>query len=146
MPKYALHVANVATGTAAKTHLQLVTPATRRAWPLRLVVSLAGVTASDVPGDVDLVIQTGAGTSSALTPTKMDAAETSAICTALQGFSGTEPTYGDYLYRGQLTPNGGYLDVPLDDLGIVVAAGTRLGLVLTFAATVVATSSLYYSE
>lgn len=100
----------------AKTLVQLV-PATNR--PLRIIelgISFDSVLSTDAPVAVDLMRQSTAGTSSALTLVSDQEDEAASIvCTGLQTFT-VEPTAGNILRTWHVSPIGGLFVVqwPLD--------------------------------
>lgn len=99
-----------------KTIVQLVPAANR---PLRIIeigVSFDSVTSTDAPVAVDLIRQSTAGTSSALTLVSDQEDEAASIvCTGLQTFT-AEPTAGSILRTWHVSPIGGLLVIqwPLD--------------------------------
>lgn len=115
----------------AKTFLQLVTGATRKAWVKEIGISFKSVTATDVPGLVQLVRQSTAGTASALTPTPDVEGHPVAITTAQEIFT-VEPTSGVVIKEWELTPIGGLFvyQLPLGD-EIEMAVSSKLGLLVT---------------
>lgn len=135
MGLYVVHARNETLAAATvETLLQVVAPATKRLRVVAWGISLAGVTASEVPGDIELLRQTTAGTASAFTPVKLDEADPAAIATAQVTFT-AEPTAGDILHPIQLTPNGGTWEVSYaPDERPVVAASGRIGIRANFAA------------
>lgn len=140
---YTASVDGVALAAAtAKTIIQLVTPATARMELLELDISLDGVTAAAVPGLVELITQTTAGTMSALTPTQDDTAAPASLVTA-QHTATAEPTTGTLLMRKwRVSPYGGLGVFRFDGLKLNVSS--RLGLRCTFAAIVNVTANLTY--
>lgn len=117
----------------AKTLLQVVTGATRRAKITEIGIGFASVTSTDGPVLIELREQSTAGTSSANTPVAIDRADPSAIATALDTFT-VEPT--DTGLRGpgpwKVTPIGGTFvyQFPAGQ-ELELAVSTRLGLRLT---------------
>lgn len=120
------------TASTVKTCVQYVagsaTIARVRAWG----ISLDGVTAANVPGDIELLRQTTAGTASALTPVDWDDRARTAEGTAQKTFT-VEPTAGAILHPVQLTPNGGVFEVWYGDDGPQVPASGRIGIRANFA-------------
>ncbi|MFI5228398.1 MAG: hypothetical protein ACHQWU_04970 [Gemmatimonadales bacterium] len=115
----------------AKTVLQLVLGATRRAKILEIGVSLESITSTDQPGLVELRKQSTAGTSTSFTPNPVDAADPAAIQTALNTFT-AEPTDVAAVFPPmRLTPVGGLL-VYAWTVDLLPAVSTRVGLRLTF--------------
>jgi len=130
----AQHIARVsavaAASAAAKTVLQVVAGTVRplvKAWE----VSFDGADSTKTPVLVELIRQTTAGTSSALTLVKHDEASMAAISAALQTFT-AEPTAGDILASVYLSPAGGIYSYqfPLGDEPVIAASG-RIGIRVT---------------
>ena len=132
--------------TVAETLLQLVTPATRRAKVTGFSIALESVTATDVPVLVELMLQTTAGTASAVTPTPFDQADPAALCTAQKSFT-AEPTASTVIRRLKLTPIGGLIvyDFPEGE-EITMAVSTRLGLRVTAPQAQTGTAELRHQE
>lgn len=132
-------------GAAVKTGVQFVAaasgPVRIRAWG----ISLDGVTAANVPGDVELLRQTTAGTASALTPVDWEDGARTALGTAQKTFT-VEPTAGAILHPLQLTPNGGLYEAWYGDDGPTVPASGRVGIRGTFANNVNATFWMLVEE
>lgn len=104
MDAYSAGRDNVALAAAtAKTVVQIVTPATIRALVRELHISFDGVTAAAVPGLVELVAQTTAGTMSALTPVADDPAAPASLVTA-QHTATVEPASGNVHRSWRLSP------------------------------------------
>lgn len=124
---------NLAAATA-ETLLAVTAPAATKIRVVAWGASLAGVTASEIPGDVELLRQTTAGTGSAFTPKKLDESDPAAASTAKITFT-VEPTSTDILHPIQLTPNGGLFEVEYaPDRRPVVAASGIIAIRATFAA------------
>jgi hypothetical protein len=96
---------DVSVTTAATTILQIATPSTRRAKIIEAWVSFNSVTATDVPGLVELVQATSNGTSSAMTPVAWDRADPAALCAAAITFT-VEPTGPTVLMPFKQSPIG----------------------------------------
>jgi hypothetical protein len=128
---------------ATETLIQVVTGSTREARIKEWSVSFNGVDSTDEPILVELLRQTTAGTSSALTMVKNNPSDPAIIATALQDFS-AEPTAGDVLWSEYITPAGGFdrVQLPLGE-EIVVAVSSRIGLRCTTAAGVTASAAAY---
>jgi len=131
----AQHIARVsavaAAAAAAKTLLQVVAGATKRLQVKAFEVSFDGADSTKTPVLVELIRQTTAGTSAALTLVKHDEASEAAIGTALQTFT-AEPTAGDILASVYLSPAGGIYSYqyPLGDEPVVAVSG-RIGIRVT---------------
>jgi hypothetical protein len=111
-----------------KTVLQIVPAANRPVRAIELGISFDSVTSTDAPVVVELVRQSTAGTSSALTLVEDQENESaSLVMTGLQTFT-AEPTLGNILRTWHISPIGGLFVIqwPLDREP--VALGTRLGI------------------
>lgn len=146
MGLYVVHSRNEALAAAtAETLLQVVAAATKRVQVRAWGISFDGVTASNVPGDIELLRQTSAGTASAFTVVKFDEAEPAALASAQNQFT-VEPSAGDILHPVQLTPNGGVFEVDYGDDGPWVAASGRIGIRANFANIVNVSAWLKFKE
>lgn len=131
----AQHIARVsavaAASAAAKTLLQVVTGATKRALVKSWEVSFDGADTTKTPILVELIRQTTAGTASALTLVKHDEASETVIATGQQTFT-VEPTAGDVLHSVYLSPAGGIFSYqyPLGEEPVVGVSG-RVGIRVT---------------
>ena len=121
----------------AKTVLQIVAPTNQRLAILGFSISFDGILATAEPVQVDLVVQTTAGTSSAGTPVKeMVGLGSEAIQTTSRKTITVEPTTTDVLRRYEVHPQSGReVRFGLDD-EIILAGGTRLGIRCTAPAIV----------
>lgn len=147
MPLYVVRVMDEALAAAtAETLLQVAAPATRKLQVRAWGISCDGVTASAVPGNVELLRQTTAGTGAAFTPLEWDEGDTPSLASAAAGTFSAEPTAGDIIHPIQLTPNGGLFECDYGDEGPWVAASGRIGIRATFAAIVNVTAWLRYKE
>lgn len=129
MPLYIARISGEPVATAAtETLVQVVTGATRRVKIKEWGISFDGADATKTPIQVDLLRQTTAGTSAALTVVQNDPADPAVISTALKTFT-AEPTASDVLWSEQLSPAGGFdrVQLPLGE-EIIVAVSTRIGL------------------
>jgi len=123
---------SLSSGTA-KTALQLVTGATRRAKILEVGLSGVSVTSTDPAILMEFLLQTSAGTSSSYTPALIDLGDPVAISTALNTIT-VEPSGTTAVGPGpwQVTPVGGLYVYPFaSDQEIRVPISTRVGLRLT---------------
>lgn len=125
-----------------KTLVQVVTATNQRAHLRGFGVSFNGVDATKTPILAEVLRQTTAGTSSALTIVKGDPDSTT-IASALQTFS-AEPTASDVLWSQYFTPVGGGCDITLyPDDEWMIASATRIGLRVTTATGVTCDASAY---
>lgn len=147
MAKYTVTAKGVATTTVARTIVQVLAPAGARIKLKGWRISFSGTSAAAVPGDVDILRQTTAGTATALTPAKTDEADEAARSTAAMAHT-AEPTAGDVLESAKVTPNGGIWAEPAcnDGDGYAVAGGGRIAVRTTYAADVTVTVTLWVEE
>lgn len=146
MAKFMLVSENEAlTAATVKTMLQYVAPSGTQARVRAWHISLDGVTAANVPGDIELLIQTTAGTATSLTMVDWQGQGLTARGSAQRTFT-AEPTASSVLWALQLTPNGGaYGEWPGDE-GPTLAASSRVGLRANFANNVNATVWMLIEE
>lgn len=119
------------TAASTKTLAQIVTTTNMRSYLCGWGVSFNGNDATKAPILVDVLRQTTAGTSSALTIVEADTGNTNPVTTALQTFT-VEPTAGDILWSMYFTPVGGGIDISLypgDEF--VLPPSTRIGIRVT---------------
>jgi hypothetical protein len=135
------NTAQVATGTSAKTILQIVAASNHRVVLNTIVVSFEGVTVTDAPIQVRVLRQSTAGTMSALTLVKDgDTAETLEV--SAQHTASAEPTAGDVLESQMVHPQSSRVFVG----PYVVPGGGRLGVEVTAAVGVDCIVSAYGEE
>lgn len=105
---YSITINDVALAAAtAKTILELASPSTRKAKIRRWWVNFDGVTASAVPGRVQLIKKTATITGTALTPRPKDPDMPAALCTAKHTATG-EGTDGNIHEEHRIPPTSGY--------------------------------------
>lgn len=122
-----------------QTLIQIATPATRRAWWKSFSVSGQDTDGTKVPGRVDIIRQTSAGTGgTGVTPRPIRPSNPAALSTAIERPT-AEPTDGGIVVGGPwyVTTVGGLfvLQIPLGD-EIEMDVSTRLGIRLTTAGTI----------
>lgn len=132
MALYTARVAGVSiTASTAKTLVQVV-PGTNT--PVRVIevgVSFTSTTSTDVPVQIDMLRQSTAGTSSALTlVADQESNSKTAVATALQTFT-AEPTAGNVLRSWQVTPIGGLFVIQFPLGREPDALTNRIGLKVT---------------
>lgn len=139
--------ADVATGTAAKTIIQIKAGSTKRCKLVEWGISFEGTTSTDPPVDVRLLRQTTDGTAgSALTPVEWDEGGEAALFTSGMNFS-AEPAAGDVLAVYQVTPNGGLLVIQYPfGREITLATSGRVGIECTTGVTVDARAYMVVEE
>jgi hypothetical protein len=137
--------AEVATGTSAKTLLQIVAPANQRLAVKGYAISFDGVAGDAAPIIVDVLRQSTAGTMSSLTPAN-DGVGSETIQSTAQHTATAEPTAGAILRSDNIHPQTGVEFRYAFDEEILVAGGGRLGLRVTAGANVNALSRFLYEE
>lgn len=136
----------IATGTAAKTLLQVVAASNHRIKIDRLSVSFKGTSATDAPIKVRVLRQTTAGTMSSLTLTKGNDSDDETLQTTAQHTATAEPAAGDVLESKEVHPQTGYeLILPLGQ-EIIVKGGGRLGIEVTAGVSVSAIAEMHGEE
>jgi hypothetical protein len=126
---------NIATGTSAKTLMQIVAPTNQRVILIEFGISFRGTSATDPPVLVELLRQTTAGTMTSLTLVKADQSIAETIQSTAQHTSTGEPTAGDVYKSFNVHPQRGIIwqPGPLDQL--MIPGGNRLGLRCTVGTT-----------
>lgn len=140
--KFRANTGQVATGTAAKTIMQLVAASNHRIIVSKIVVSFEGVTATDAPIQVRVLRQTTAGTMSALTPVKDSDSDDETLQTTAQHTATAEPTAGDVLESQLVHPQSSRVFVG----PYIVKGGGRLGVEVTSGVNIDCIVSAYGEE
>lgn len=136
----------IATGTAAKTLIQLVAPTNHKVVLEGFGVSFDGVSSTAAPIQVVLIFQTSAGTMTSGTPVKSDGGTAETLLTTSNHTATAEPTDdSEVIRRWNVHPQGG-IDITFDLDEIILGGGDRLGLVVTAAATVNANAYMKFEE
>lgn len=137
-------VENVAVDSSIETLIQLVAAANHRVLITRVEILFDGTSSTAEPVNVTLTRQSGAGTSSSLTPVKLDDSLAETLqTTALKTFT-AEPTIGDLLATWHVHPQTGLIWTPPTDL--IIGGGDRVGLRGLAAASVNCNASIYFEE
>lgn len=123
-------------GDAAKTLLQLVAAANHRVLVIEWSVSFNGIDNTAEPIKVSLARQTTAGTSSALTPEKMNEGDDETLQTTARHTATVEPTTGNSIAREKVHPQGGFTWQAPPGGKIVIKGGNRLGWIITAPAAI----------
>lgn len=125
---YIRETAQALVAATVETLVQVTAPSTRRLQVVRWGISFNGITATDVPVQVDLLRLTTAGTASAFTPLKIDEADPAALASSQRAFT-AEPTAGDVLESHFVTPVGGLIviEYAFENRPVVAASG-RIGI------------------
>lgn len=139
--------AEVATTTSTKTIIQLVAPTNQRLKILQWGISFKGVTNSDAPIKVDLVEQSTAGTSSALTCYREpDGGSETVQGTAREAVT-VEPTLTNVMESHEVHPQGGSFDWVAPQLNpILMAGGKRVGIRVTAGVSISCVAYFRYEE
>lgn len=120
----------------AKTVNQLVAAANHRVGVKGFSVAFDGASPTAVPVKVELVRQSTAGTSSALTPVKKNEADDETLQTTARHTATVEPTTSDVVETIYVHPQGNFKQYyPLGE-EVWVMGGNRLGIRVTAPATV----------
>ena len=138
--------AEVATGTSAKTILQLIAAANHRVKVKEWSVSFDGTSNTADPILIEVLRQSDAGTMSVLTPVKIDADGDETLQTTAQENATVEPTAGDVVMREQVHPQGGYTWQAPFGGELVINGGDRLGIRVTAGADVNAVVRMVFEE
>ena len=118
-------------GATAETVVQLVAAANHRVKLLSWSVSFDGTEPGNEPVTVKLERQTDAGTSSALTPVKVDDSLAETLLTTARKDCTAEPTSGDELEVMHVHPQAGFVKQYRVGEEIIIGGGDRVGLVCT---------------
>jgi hypothetical protein len=135
----------IATGTSAKTLLQLVAAANVKVKVSEIGIYFKGTSNSAAPIKVDVLRQTDAGTASALTPKKLDDAQET-LQTEAQHTATAEPSAGDVLMSMEVHPQSGFHWQAPFGQDIIIPGGGRLGVRVTAGADVNAIAQAIFEE
>jgi len=116
-----------------ETMVQIIAAANHGAMVDEISVGFSSTSATHEPVLVDLIRQTSAGTSSALTVVKADESFSDTFDTTALSVFTAEPTSGDILRSWKIHPQAGLIYQPTERAPIWVGAGNRLGLRVTSA-------------
>jgi hypothetical protein len=129
--RFAAVTGEVATGTSAKTILQVVAASNQRVLVDEVAVSFKGMSATDAPILVEVLRQTTAGTMSSLTPRKLHDGDDESLQVTAQHSATSEPTAGDVLLAQLIHPQTGYTWQAPFGRQLHVKGGGRLGVRVT---------------
>lgn len=119
----------VATGTSAKTIMQIVAASNHRVVIPRFEVGFEGVSNTDAPILTEVVVQTTAGTMTSLTLVKDNSEDGETLQTTAQHTASAEPTTTSTLYAMFIHPQTArVINGPF-----IVPGGTRVGVRVTSA-------------
>ena len=134
--KFSATQSAISTGTGAKTLVQVVAASNHRVVIKEVHVSFEGIVNTNKPILVELVRQTTAGTSSALTPRKVNEADDETLQVTARHTCTVEPTTGDILESMYIHPQTGNSWQATWGGELTVIGGNRLGLRVTAATSV----------
>lgn len=144
--QYRITVDAVALAAAtAKTVLELATPSTRQAKIRRWWVNFDGVSASAVPGRVQLLRKTATITGTALTPRPKDPGIPAALCTAKHTAT-AEGTDGNIDEEHRVPPTSGYDYTYALGEEPILQVSEFIAIKCTFAAAVNVTAGIEFEE
>ena len=123
--------AQVATGTAAKTILQIVAAANHRLLVTEWSISFEGIVVTDAPIQVRVLRQTTAGTMLSLTPVKANSGDNETLQVTAQHTATAEPTPSDVEDTVLVHPQTGYTWQAPFGKAIVILGGAKLGIEVT---------------
>lgn len=130
----------------AKTVLQLVAPTNHRVKILRFGVFFDGTSTTGEPVQIRLLLQTTAGTMSALTPVKLDGGISDTIQSTAQHTATVEPTAGSVIETYECHPQQGIYIIFPQGQEPILAGTTRIGLELTAPASVNCRATIVFEE
>lgn len=137
---------NIATGTAAKTLVQIIAAANHRVLIKQVSVCFRGTSNSDAPVLIQILRQTNAGTMSSQTLTKQSPGDDETLQTTATHTATGEPGSGDLVQSYAIHPQQGMIWQHTFGDPIIVPGGTRLGVVVTAGADVNAVVTILGEE
>ena len=138
--------AEISTGTAKKTLLQLIAAANQRVKVKEISVSFKGTSSTAAPILVQVLRQSDAGTVSSLTPQKMNEADDETLQTTAGHTATVEPTGTTEILGEEVHPQGGYTWQAPFGGEVIVKGGARLGIAVTAGADVSAKARVVFEE
>lgn len=126
----------IATGTSAKTLMQIVAASNHRVLVNLVSIAFKGVSNTGVPITVEFRRQTTAGTMSSLTLVKFDSTDDETLEVTALHTATAEPTAGDLLFIDAIHPQMGKDYLFTHTESYVVPGGTKFGIIVTAAADV----------
>lgn len=136
----------IASGTSAKTLMQLVAASNHRTLIKGWGLSFDGATSDATPVKVELLRQSTAGTMTSLTVVKENDSDDETLQTTAQHTATAEPTAGDIIETHYVHPQGGSFDVFYPHPGQAIKGGGRMGVRVTAAATVNVSAWMRFEE
>lgn len=134
--RFVANTAELATGAAKKTLLQLVAAANHRVAVKEIAVSFKGIVNTNPPILVEIYRQTDAGTMSALTLQKWDESADETLQTTAQENATIEPAGAVVIFREEVHPQGGYTWQLPFGYELLIKGGNRIGIAVTATVTV----------
>jgi len=147
--KIAAQTIEISTGTAKKTHLQILAAANHRTLVKEISVSFDGVSNIAAPILVEVLRQSDAGSGGdVLTLKKLDTSDSETVqTTGLSNVDGSaQPTDTDEVLGEQVHPQGGFTWQAPFGGEIEIPGGGRLGIALTAGADVNAKVRIFAEE
>ncbi len=144
--KATAQTAEITTGTALKTILQLVAAANHRVIVKEISISFKGIVNTAAPILVQVARQTTAGTMSALTPKKMNESDQETLQTTAQHTATVEPTLTDDVISEEVHPQGGFTWQAPFGGEIIIEGGNRLAIVTTASVAVNCVARMIFEE
>ena len=136
--------AEIATGTSAKTLLQLKAASNHIVKILSWSISFDGVSPTAAPIVVKVARQSTAGTMSANTPKKLNDGQPETLQTTARDTASVEPTTGDVLDTLNVHPQTGY-KTPYG-YEVLMGGSDRIGWITTAPASVNAIVTVHFEE
>lgn len=145
--RFAATTAEIAIGTSIKTLLQLIAAANHRIKIVEWNISFQGITATGEPILVEVLRQTSAGTTSALTPRKLDDSDDETLQVTALHTATVEPSDGGEVLHTELVhPQTGYTWFAPSGRELLIGGGDRLGLRVTAGASINAIARMVGEE
>ncbi len=138
--------AEIASGTAVKTHLQINAAANHRIKVDEWHVSFKGTVNTDPPVLITLERQTDVGSMTSLSTVKTSPGDDESLQVTAQDTAVAEPTQGDILKQVLVHPQGEYTWQAPWGKEIIVPGGTRLGITILASPAVNAVSYMVGEE
>lgn len=126
--KFTINTVQIATGTSAKTLLQVIAASNHRVRIKEWSIAFEGISNTAAPIQVRVLKQTSAGTMSALTPIKWDDNADETLQVTAQHTSTGEPSASDVKQIELVHPQSGYTwQPPSSEEDLVIPGGQRMG-------------------
>lgn len=133
---FRINTPEIATGTSAKTIMQVVAASNHRLKIHEIEVAFQGTSNTADPIQVDVLRQSTAGTMTSLSPVKSDDSADETLQVTAQHTASAEPTPGDVLMSTFVHPQTGWQWQARFGDEILVGGGDRLGIRVTAGADV----------